>query len=311
MIRTPIFTLGLALLLPASRILAAQSPIPAPAIAIEQHLDEQIPLDLVFRDETGRSVALREYFGAKPVILVLAQYRCPRLCSLVLNSLTDGLRGIDYELGKDFAVVTVSFDPREQPALAAAKKLAYVEKYGRPGAATGWHFLTGDEAPIRSLAESVGFRYAYDPETDMYAHASGIVILTPQGKVARYVHGLEYSPRDLRVALNDASAGTVGSPVSSPLRMLCFAYDPATGKYSPLTMRLVRLSGLLTVMILAGFLELSAGGLVTFGSRASRNLPPPLWGRAGQVGRYAEAVVANREDILLTLLRTCRKRKRE
>ena len=251
MIRTFIIALGFLLLLKAGEA-AAQTP--APDVIIEQHLNEQVPLDLVFRDETGRSVVLSEYFGTKPVILVLAQYRCPRLCSLVLNSLTDGLRGIEYEIGKEFTVVTVSFDPREKPELAAAKKSAYVEKYGRPGAVTGWHFLTGDAAPIKSLADAVGFRYAYDPKTDQYAHASGIMILTPEGKIARYHFGLDYSPRDLRFELEDASAGNVGSPISRPLRMLCFAYDPATGKYSLLTLRLVRLTGLLTVIILAAFL---------------------------------------------------------
>ena len=226
---------------------------PAPDVTIEQHLNEQVPLDLVFHDEMGRSVALREYFGAKPVILVLAQYRCPRLCSEVLNSLTVGLRDIDYQIGKEFTVVTVSFDPREKPELAAAKKAAYVEKYGRPGAATGWHFLTGNEASNKSLADAVGFHYSYDPKTDQYAHASGIMILTPAGIIARYHFGLDYSPRNLRYGLEDASAGNVGSPVPSPLRMLCFAYDPATGKYSLLTMRLVRLSGLVTILLLAGF----------------------------------------------------------
>jgi protein SCO1/2 len=232
----------------------AMAQTPAPEATIEQHLNEQVPLDLVFHDETGRSVVLSEYLGTKPVILVLAQYRCPRLCSLVLNSLTDGLRGIDYEIGKEFTVITVSFDPREKPDLAAAKKTAYVEKYNRSGAAAGWHFLTGDEASIKSLTDAVGFRYSYDPKTDQYAHASGIMILTPSGKISRYYFGLDYSPRDLRYGLEDSSAGNVGSPVPSPLRMLCFAYDPATGKYSLMTMRLVRLSGLLTVLLLAGFL---------------------------------------------------------
>jgi protein SCO1 len=249
MIRKLIVALGFGLLLPGVGKIAAQ-----PTVSIEQRLNEPAPLDLVFRDERGQAVALRDYFGTKPVILVLAQYRCPRLCSLVLNNLTDGLRGIDYDLAQDFTVITVSFDPRETPELAAAKKQAYVENYGRPGAGAGWHFLTGDESSIRPLADAVGFRYAYDAKTDQYAHASGVMILTPSGKIARYLHGLEYSPRDLRFGLEDASAGTVGTPVASPLRMLCFAYDPATGKYSLLTMRLVRASGLLTVLILAGFL---------------------------------------------------------
>jgi protein SCO1/2 len=254
MTRKLIIALGLLLVVHLSGKTTAQVPAPTPDATIEQHLNEQVPLDLVFRDETGRQIVLREYFGTKPVILVLAYYRCPRLCSLVLNSLTDALSGIDYEIGKEFTVVTVSFDPREKPELAAAKKAAYVEKYGRPGAAKSWHFLTGDESPIKSLAAAVGFRYTYDPRTDQFAHASGIMILTPEGKIARYHYGLDYAPRDLRFGLEDASAGNVGSPVPSPLRMLCFAYDPATGKYALLTLRLVRLSGLLTVLLLAGFL---------------------------------------------------------
>lgn len=251
MIRRSIISLGLLLAVCAGGALAQT---PAPDVAIEQRLNEQVPLDLVFHDETGRPVALREYFGTKPVILVMAYYRCPRLCSLVLNNLTEGLAGIDYEVGKEFTVITVSIDPRETPELAAAKKSAYVEKYGRPGAAAGWHFLTGAEAPIKSLADAVGFRYSYDAKTDQYAHASGIMILTPTGTIARYHYGLNYSPRDLRFGLEDASAGKVGSPVSSPLRMLCFAYDPATGKYSLMTLRLVRVSGAITVLILAVFL---------------------------------------------------------
>jgi protein SCO1 len=251
MIRWCIISLGLLVVISAGEVTAQT---PAPDATIEQRLNEQVPLDLVFRDETGRSVVLSQYFGTKPVLLVLAQYRCPRLCSLVLNSLADSLCGIDYEVGKEFTVVTVSFDPRETHELAAAKKAAYVERYGRPGAATGWHFLTGEEQSIKTLADAVGFRYIYDPKTDQYAHASGIMILTPAGKIARYHYGLDYSPRDLRFGLEDASAGNVGSPVPSPLRMLCFAYDPATGKYSLLTLRLVRLTSLLTVVILTAFL---------------------------------------------------------
>jgi protein SCO1/2 len=226
---------------------------PAPDVAIEQRLNEQLALDLVFQDESGRPVALREYFGTKPVILVMGYYRCPRLCSLVLNSLTDSLHGIDYAIGKEFTVVTVSVDPRETPELAAAKKAAYIEKYGRPGAAAGWHFLTGEETPIKNLADAIGFRYVYDPKTDQYAHASGIIILTPGGKIARYYFGLNYSPRDLRFGLEDASTGNVGTPVASPLRMLCFAYDPATGKYTLMTLQFVRLSGLLTLLAIASF----------------------------------------------------------
>ena len=253
MIHRLIITLGFLAAVHALGETAAQAQAPTPDVKIEQRLNEQVPLDLVFRDETGREVALQEYFGSKPVILVLAYYRCPRLCSQVLNNLTESLSAIDYSIGKEFNVVTVSFDPREKPDLAAAKKEAYIDRYGRPGAADGWHFLTGDEAPIKSLADVVGFGYSYDAKTDQYAHASGIMILTPAGKISRYYYGLEYLPRDLRFGLEDASAGNIGNPVSSPLRMLCFAYDPATGKYSLQIMLLVRLAGLLTVLILAGF----------------------------------------------------------
>ena len=247
---TVIIALGAFLILP----IASAGQTPAPDVAIEQRLNEQTPLDLVFHDETGRAVALREYFDGKPVILVLAYYRCPRLCSVVLNSLTDGLRGIDYEIGEQFTVVTISFDAREKHELAAAKKAAYVEQYGRRGAADGWHFLTGEKASIKRLTDAVGFRYAHDPKTDQFAHSSGIMILTPEGKIARYLYGVTFSPRDLRFALEDAAAGNIGSPVERPLRLLCFAYDPATGKYSLMTMRLVRLSGLVTVVLMAGFL---------------------------------------------------------
>jgi protein SCO1 len=246
--------IALSVILVPPFVSAGQTPVPAPDVTIEQRLNEQVPLDLLFRDESGRAVELREYFGHKPVILVLAYYRCPRLCSVVLNSLTESLRGIDYEIGDQFTVVTVSFDAREKPELAAAKKAAYVELYGWRGAAEGWHFLTGDETSIKPLADAVGFRYTFDPKTDQFAHSSGIMILTPEGKISRYFYGVTYLPRDLRFGLEDAAAGNIGAPVTRPLRLLCFAYDPATGKYTLMTMRLVRLSGLLTVVVLGGFL---------------------------------------------------------
>jgi protein SCO1/2 len=225
-----------------------------PDISMDQRLNAQVPLDLAFRDERGDAVTLGKYFGARPVILVLAYYRCPRLCSLTLNNLAESLRQIDYEIGRDFDVVTVSIDPRETPELAAAKKAAIVAQHGLSGAAAGWHFLTGEEPAIQRLAGAVGFRYAYDAERDLYAHASGITVLTPDGKIARYFFGLEYSPRDLRFGLEDASAGTIGSPIAQPLRMLCFAYDPAAGRYTLMTMRLVQIGGAITVLLLGGFL---------------------------------------------------------
>jgi protein SCO1/2 len=241
-------------LLAATASTATAQPAPTPLsnkVGIDQRLDEQVPLDLVFRDEAGKAVALGNYFGSKPVILVLAWYRCPRLCSLVLNGLVEGLRAIDYEIGNQFTIITVSIDPREQPELAAAKKAAYVEQYGRPGARTGWHFLTGDQPAIQRLAESVGYRYVYDSERDQFGHDSAIMVLTPDGKIARYFFGIDYPARDLRFGLEDAAAGKIGSPIARPLRLLCFAYDPATGTYTLMTMRLVRVGSALTVLAIA------------------------------------------------------------
>lgn len=223
-------------------------------LAIDQRLNAQIPLDLVFHDERGDAFALGKYFGTRPVVLMMGYYRCPRLCSLALNHLAESLRKTDYEIGRDFEVIMVSIDPRETPELAAAKKAALAEHYGRSGADTGWHLLTGEAAASQRLADAVGFRYAFDAERDLYAHAAGIIVLTPDGKVARYLFGLEYSPRDLGFALEDASAGTIGSPVEQPLRLLCFAYDPVAGKYTLMTMRLVQIGGALTVVLLGCYL---------------------------------------------------------
>ncbi len=209
---------------------------------IEQRLGEKVPLDLAFHDEAGQPVRLQKYFQQKPVVLVLAYYRCPRLCTEVLNGLESGLEAIPLDIGRDFNVLTVSFDPRETPELAAAKKVPYIEKYGRGGAAEGWHFLTGDETSIKQLTEAVGFHYHYDPRSDQFAHASGIMILTPEGKLARYFYGIRYSPRDLRLGLVEASAEKIGSPVDQ-LLLFCFHYDPTTGQYTPAIMNFVRDGG--------------------------------------------------------------------
>jgi len=223
-------------------------------VNIEQRLGEQVPLDLTFHDESGAPVRLEKYFGSKPVVLVLAQYRCPRLCTEVLNGLTDGLAGLStYDIGDKFTVLTVSFDSRETPELAAEKKKAYVARYGRPGAADGWHFLTGDETSIRRLTEAVGFHYHYDPQHDQFAHASGIMIVTPEGKLARYFYGIHYPSSDLRLGLVEASAGKIGSPVDA-LLLFCFHYDPSTGRYSLAVMNVVRLGGLLTLLALGTFM---------------------------------------------------------
>jgi protein SCO1/2 len=246
--------LTLAVVLLAHGTVSGQAPPADTEVGIEQHLNDAVPLDLAFRNENGDAVTLRSYLGARPVVLVLGYYRCPRLCNVALNNLAASLGRIDYQAGKEFAVVIVSIDPRETPDMAAAKKAAILERHAPPGAATGWHFLTGEEPAIQRLANAVGFRYRYDAERDLYAHASGVMILTPDGKIARYFFGLDYSPRDVRFGLEDASAGKVGSPITQPLRLLCFAYDPDAGKYTLATMRLVQMGGAITVLVLSVFL---------------------------------------------------------
>jgi protein SCO1 len=244
--------IGLMLLAP---IVASQErPLPPLTnVGIDQRLDAQVPLELVFRDETGTESALARYFTGKPVVLILVYYGCPGLCSRSLDSLTDSLRGIAYEIGKDFEVLTVSFDPREKPTLAAAKKKTYLESYGRAVANDGWHFLTGDEVSTTRLAEAVGFRFVFDPGTGQFQHASGIMVLTPEGKISRYFYGLDYPSRDLRFALEDASEGKIGSPVTRPLRLLCYVYDPTSGRYSFIPLRLVQAGGVLTLFTLGAY----------------------------------------------------------
>ena len=221
-------------------------------VRFDQRLNEQVPLDLEFRDESGRTVRLADYFDGKPVILVLAYYRCPMLCTQVLNGLVRAMLDIPLSAGRDFNVLTVSFDAREQPELAAAKKHTYLQRYGRPGAEQGWHFLTGDEGPIQRLTEAVGFRYTYDPRHDVFAHASGILVLTPAGKISRYFLDIKYSPRDLRLGLVETSEGRVGSVWDKAL-LYCFHYDPREGKYGPAVMNFVRAGGVLTLLALAAF----------------------------------------------------------
>ncbi len=239
-----------------ARAQGAPSSQPAPIlqkVGIDQKLGASVPLDLIFRDEDGRAVRLGTYFGEKPVLLSLVYYECPMLCTLILNGLVRSLRALSFTAGKEFTVLTVSFDPREGPELAAAKKQTYMRIYGRPEAERGWHFLTGEEAAIRRLTEAVGFRYAFDPETGQFAHASGIMVLTPQGQIARYFYGIEYAPRDLRLGLIEAAQGKIGSPVDQIL-LYCYHYDPKGGRYSLVVMNVLRLAGIATVLILGGFL---------------------------------------------------------
>jgi protein SCO1/2 len=249
-----IFGIALALLLLGGDRVCAQTSLPPTLrdVGFDQRLNEQLPLNLVFKDEAGRSIQLGDYFDGKPVILVLAYYRCPMLCTQVLNGLVRALLDIPFEVGKEFNVVTVSFDPRETPELAAAKKKTYLERYGRPGAEDGWHFLTGEPDSIRRLTEAVGFRYRYDARNDQFAHASGIMILTPTGKISRYFYDITYSPRDLRLGLVEASENKIGSP-GDHILLFCFHYDPAEGKYGPVIMNFVRLGGVLTLLALGTF----------------------------------------------------------
>ncbi len=230
-------------------IRADEKPAILKDIGIDQRLNEQLPLDLPLRDEAGRPVLLGNYFGRRPVILALVYYNCPMLCTQVLNGLVGALNVMSLDAGTDFEVVAVSFDARETPAMAAAKKDAYLGRYKRPNAAGGWHFLTGDAAAIERLTKAAGFRFRYDKERDQFAHASAVMVATPDGRLARYFYGIEYAPRDLRLGLVEASAGRVGTPVDQIL-LYCFHYDPASGKYGPVIVNIIRLAGLATLVLL-------------------------------------------------------------
>lgn len=226
-------------------------PHPLEEVAFDQKLNERIPLDLMFTDDTGRVIRLGDYFGKRPVILLLAYYECPMLCSLVLTDLTKSLKALAFDAGKQFELLTVSIDPRETPELAAAKKATYLEEYGRPAAADGWHFLTGEQTAIERLAQATGFRYYYDEALEQYAHPSGFIVLTPEGRISHYFFGLDFSPTDVRLGLVEASANKIGSVVDQ-FFLLCFAYDPVSGSYNLLITNVLRLAGLVTVVALAG-----------------------------------------------------------
>ncbi len=228
----------------------------AQEVGIDQKLNSQVPLDVTFRDESGREVRLGEYFhSGHPVILTLAYYECPMLCTMVLNGVTTTLRGIPFDIGKEFEVVTVSINPKDTPELATKKKASYIRSYHREGAEKGWHFLTGKEENIKKLADAVGFRYVYDPKTDQYAHAGGMMILTPAGRVSRYFYGVEYSARDVRLGLVESSQAKIGSPVDQVL-LLCYHYDPSTGRYGATIVTALKIGGALTILMLGGFILL-------------------------------------------------------
>lgn len=222
-------------------------------VKFDQNLDGQVPLEIALFDEEGRAVRLGDYFGKKPVILTLVYYNCPMLCTEVLNALVRSLKIIPYSAGDQFDIVTVSIHPRETPALATAKKSAYLKRYARVGAGRGWHFLTGPENSIKRLSEAVGFHYVYDAKSDQFAHPSGIVVLTPKGRIARYFYGIDYPSRDLQLGLVEASQGKIGSFVDQIL-LICYHYDPVTGQYTFAIMNIIRTLGVATVLSLATFM---------------------------------------------------------
>jgi protein SCO1/2 len=252
----PRFLLAVLLVL-ATNVAHADSSATAPQlpgrVRIEQKLDAQVPLDLMMRNEQGEIVRLRDLLRGKPILLNFMYFRCPMLCSMVMEGEASALTELKFDIGKQFDVITVSIDPRDTPAEAAEKKDKYVKRYGRFGAMNGWHFLTANESTIRKLTDSVGFYYAYDPKLDQFAHNAAVMVLTPQGRVSRYFYGFEYKPRDLRLGLVEASSGKIGTATDQIL-LLCYHYDPATGKYSRGAMTFVRAGGVATMLGLGGFI---------------------------------------------------------
>ncbi len=231
-------------------------PAPLKNVGIDQKLNAQVPLDLPFRDEAGRDVRLGDYFGKRPVLLAPVYYSCPMLCTQILNGLTSSLKAVAFNPGQEFEVVVVSFDAREKPPLAAEKKASMMNFYHRPQTANGWHLLTGDLASIKALTDAIGFHYKYDVHTNQFAHASGIMLLTPQGKLSRYFYGVEYAPKDIRLGLIEASQNKIGNPVDQVL-LFCYHYDPTTGKYTPIAFGVLRLAGVATLLLLGGFVFIS------------------------------------------------------
>jgi protein SCO1 len=225
-------------------------------IGIDQKLNQQVPLDLVFTDESGREVKLGDYFGRRPVVLALVYYECPMLCTQVLNGVATALSVMEFNVGREFDVVAVSINPREGPQLASQKKQAYVDRYKRPGTEAGWHFLTGKQESITRLADAVGFRYEFDKETGQFAHGAGIEVLTPKGVISKYFYGIEYSSRDLKFGLIEASEERIGRAIDHVL-LLCYHYDPATGQYGAAALTLVRTGAVATIVAFLSFLFVS------------------------------------------------------
>ena len=237
-------------------------------VGIEQRLDSQVPPDLAFTDDTGRQVKLGDYFGKKPLILNLVYYNCPMLCGEALVGLSASMKLVKFEVGNEFEVLTLSFNPQETPQLAAAKKAEYLKRYGRPNAAAGWHFLTGPADSINALTKAVGFQYQYDAAKNQYAHATAIMVLTPQGRISRYFYGVEFPPKDLRMGLVEASQGKIGNAVDQVL-LYCYHYDPATGKYGAIVSNMLKVGGALTILFV--------GALILILLRLERIAPRKRW----------------------------------
>jgi protein SCO1 len=240
-------------------------------VGIEQRLDAQVPAELPFVDDTGRQVKLGDYFGKKPLILNLVYYNCPMLCGEALAGLTSSMKLVKFDLGNEFEIVTVSFNPLETPELAAEKKRDYLKRYGRPTVAAGWHFLTGPADSINALTKAVGFQYQYDAAKNQYAHATAIMVLTPQGRISRYFYGVDFPPKDLRMGLVEASQGKIGNAVDQVL-LYCYHYDPATGKYGAIVSNMLKLGGALTILFI--------GGLILILLRLDRIAPRKGWDHA-------------------------------
>ncbi len=227
-------------------------PLPLKSVTIEQKLDSQLPLDAPFRDETGKVVPLGAYFGKRPVVLALVYYECPMLCTQILNGMVRAAKVLRFTPGTEYDVGAISFDARETSAQAAAKKAVYLKSYGHPEAASSWHFLTGDVESIKRITDSVGFRYTWDPHTGQFAHASAIYILTPEGRLSKYFYGIDYSPKDMRLAMVEASSNKIGNAVDQIL-LFCYHFDPHSAKYTPYVLGLLRAAGGATVLMLGGF----------------------------------------------------------
>jgi len=258
---------------PAPGPVSSATPPALQKVRFDQKLDAQLPLDAVFKDDEGRTVPLGTFFGKRPVVLAFVYYECPMLCTQVLNGAVAAFKVLNFNIGDEYEVVTLSFNPKETPAMASAKKETYLARYGRPAGAKGWHFLTGEQPAIGALASSVGFRYVFDQASQQYVHASAIMVLTPDGRVSKYFYGIDYPPKDLRLGLIEASGGRIGTPVDQVL-LYCYHYDPHSGKYSMVVMNVLRVAGVLTVALIGGFI-VTMWGLDRRKSKRTAAMAPP------------------------------------